>query len=204
MLIRADAVLPGGGAPLVRSAAVRVERGFIVAVDIREALRPLPDEVCIELPGATILPGLIDAHDHLQGDRPDAADPGAPTAASVRALVAGQACLRHLEQGVTSVRVLGVEPGLDAAMREAIADGTVDAPRIHSAGQALAAQADDRNVSVGVADVADAHAAVMKQVATGAEVIKLMGSGGIVAISKGVDPGAAGLSPPAAFCSGPD
>jgi cytosine/adenosine deaminase-related metal-dependent hydrolase len=64
MLYRADTVLPMVGAPISRG-AVRVEVARVVAVGPAAELPPLPDEQVVDLGACTLLPGLINAHCHL-------------------------------------------------------------------------------------------------------------------------------------------
>jgi cytosine/adenosine deaminase-related metal-dependent hydrolase len=64
MLYRADTVLPMAAPPLDRG-AVRVEGDRIIAVGSAAELRPEPGESVTELGACTLLPGLINAHCHL-------------------------------------------------------------------------------------------------------------------------------------------
>lgn len=68
MLYRADTVLPMAAPPL-RRGAVRVEDGRIAAVGPADELPPQPGEAVAELGAATLLPGLINAHCHLDYTR---------------------------------------------------------------------------------------------------------------------------------------
>ncbi len=64
MLYRADTVLPIVGAP-IPDGAVRIEGEHIVALGPAGELPPLPGERVTELGACTLLPGLINAHCHL-------------------------------------------------------------------------------------------------------------------------------------------
>jgi len=68
MLYLADVVLPMSSSPLSRGAA-RVEGSKIVAVGPASELIPQPGEEVIDLGAATLLPGLINAHCHLDYTR---------------------------------------------------------------------------------------------------------------------------------------
>jgi cytosine/adenosine deaminase-related metal-dependent hydrolase len=68
MLYLADVVLPMSSPPCTRG-AVRVEGPQIVAVGSAAGLPPLPGEEVIDLGAATLLPGLINAHCHLDYTR---------------------------------------------------------------------------------------------------------------------------------------
>src|SRR5450755_2601864 len=64
MLYLADTVLPISSPPLIRG-AVRVEGAEIVAVGPASELRAQPGEAVTDLGASTLLPGLINAHCHL-------------------------------------------------------------------------------------------------------------------------------------------
>ncbi len=68
MLYLADVVLPISAPPLQRG-AVRVEGAEVVAVGRACDLPPLPDEEVTDLGASTLLPGLINAHCHLDFTR---------------------------------------------------------------------------------------------------------------------------------------
>ncbi len=68
MLYLADSVLPISSPPINRG-AVRVEGSEITAVGPAVELRPQPGEPVIDLGASTLLPGLINAHCHLDFTR---------------------------------------------------------------------------------------------------------------------------------------
>ena len=95
-----EKTIPGG-------ALVLVEDGIITAVEPGSASAPEGCEVTY-LPGATLLPGLIDTHSHLCGNSaPDALDrlPGLSPDELDEAIEA--ALTAQLAIGVTAVRDLG-------------------------------------------------------------------------------------------------
>src|ERR1700734_3460523 len=68
MLYLADVVLPVSSPPIVRG-AVRVEGSEIVAVGPASELPAQPGEPVTDLGASTLLPGLINAHCHLDFTR---------------------------------------------------------------------------------------------------------------------------------------
>jgi cytosine/adenosine deaminase-related metal-dependent hydrolase len=68
MLYLADVVLPIASPPISRG-AVRVEGSEIIAVGSASDLPPLPGETVTDLGASTLLPGLINAHCHLDYTR---------------------------------------------------------------------------------------------------------------------------------------
>ncbi len=65
MLLRAGAVLPISGRP-IDGGAVRVRDGLITAVGPAAALPQEPGEALYSLPDCVLLPGLVNAHCHLE------------------------------------------------------------------------------------------------------------------------------------------
>src|SRR6202050_3175798 len=68
MLYLADVVLPISSPPLTRG-AVRVEGSEIVSVGAAAESPPRPGEEVVDLGASTLLPGLINAHCHLDYTR---------------------------------------------------------------------------------------------------------------------------------------
>jgi imidazolonepropionase-like amidohydrolase len=122
-----------------------------------------------------VLPGLIDAHTHLthgyQGvveDREAAQGVRAPFQA-----------LRALRAGITTVRELGSYRQVDIALRDAIRAGRVLGPRMLCAGTYLTITGGHGHPKGRAADgPAEARRAVREQVLAGADLIKVMCSGG--------------------------
>lgn len=127
---------------LVRDAVVVVRGDRIVAAGA--GLADPPGARRIDLGDATLLPGLIDAHTHLLSDKDSETDAGA--LAEVAQMTTAQRALRGaalareaLQAGITTVRDLGNSGhGGDVALRDAIAAGWVEGPRMVVSTRALA------------------------------------------------------------------
>lgn len=179
---------PGGRAVVLRPRAVldvaagRLLEGKVVVVRgerieaIAEAAAPLPEGAeVIDLPAATLLPGLIDAHVHLAWAAGGAAAGSLPGKDEARAT---------LEAGFTTVRNLGSTGWADLALRKAIERGEIPGPRMLIAGPALGLKGGVcDSVFQGEGGVTSAEQAVAKVaelVAQGADVIKLCAGGGVI------------------------
>ena len=195
-VLRAARMIDGTGAPTVNNAAVVVTDDRIVAVGSAVSVAVPAGARVIDLGDVTLLPGFIDAHTHIIGRT--LGDPLADLAvvkdyASYGA-IAGVANARStLMAGFTTIRVVGASNFDDMALRQAITDGRVPGPRMENAGHAIGITGGhcDENgfrpglIQLGPADgVADGpeqiRAAVRYQVKSGADVIKMCATGGVL------------------------
>jgi imidazolonepropionase-like amidohydrolase len=188
LVLRAPRLLDGTGSPPVTDAAVRIEGSRIGYAGPAAGLPERADRIqTFDFPGATLLPGLIDAHVHLVASGgPDlAAD--VPRTEAERTLVAVANARRQLEAGVTLVRDLGA-PGAEAVLvGRAVEAGTVAGPRVVASGPAVTMTGGHIPYLGRVTDGVDAmRAAVRANLALGARCIKVVATGGV--LTQGVDP----------------
>ncbi|MFN2635729.1 MAG: amidohydrolase family protein [Gemmatimonadaceae bacterium] len=195
-VLRAARLIDGTGAAPVTNAAVVVTGDRILAVG-PSANVPIPTGArIIDLGDVTLLPGFIDAHTHIIGRI--LGDPLNDLAVvkdyAAYAAIAGVANARNtLMAGFTSIRVVGTRNFDDMALRQAITDGRVPGPRMENAGNLIGITGGhcDENgfrpglIQYGPADgVADGpdqiRSAVRYQVKSGADVIKMCATGGVL------------------------
>jgi imidazolonepropionase-like amidohydrolase len=150
----------------------------------------------IELPNATLLPGLIDAHTHLTFD-PNFGYQELGVSIPKEALIGAKNARITLEAGFTTVRNVGATGYTDIALRDAINEGMVPGPHIIASGPPLSITGGhcDQNLlpyewhakSDGAADgVEGVQHKVREIIKYGADVIKICATGGV--LSKGDDP----------------
>jgi len=179
-------IIDGTGAEPVRGRSVVVEKGVITAV-VEDARAPRGNGV--DLAGHTLLPGLINCHVHLCLGAE--ADPVRPLREEPLALTAIKALLRARETaraGVTTVRDLGGREYVEIAARRAIQEGLIDGPRILAAGRPVCMTGGHGHWLGREADGPDdARKAVREQLKAGADVIKIIATGGVM--TPGVEPG---------------
>ncbi len=169
---------------------VSVENGYTA---------PAAGDTVVDLRAATVLPGLMDMHVHLDGQ-------SSPTSYTERhtlnpgdyALRAAHYGRKTLLAGFTTVRVLGDSAGSSLALRKAAQEKLADVPRIYSAGKAVAttgghadptngvraAAMGDPGPAEGVINGADeARKAVRQRYKEGSDLIKITATGGVLSVT---------------------
>jgi imidazolonepropionase-like amidohydrolase len=180
--------------------AIVIEGGKIVQIAPAGDVKAAVGDTVIELPDATMLPGLIDMHTHLTFELSSLGYSGLGISTAREALLGAKNARVTLEAGFTTVRNLGAKDYADIALRDAINDGDVIGPRIVASGPALGITGGhcDENLlppsfnyqGDGVADGVEAVQHKVREVIKyGADVIKICATGGV--LSKGDDPNAA-------------
>ncbi len=99
---------------------------------------PDPGDLTLSLPGCTLLPGLIDFHSHVGLDTRRGGLAAQVAVPRERYLAAGIGRIQDdLRAGVTTLRLCGDRYGADLALRRAVEEGRVVAPRLLAAGRAI-------------------------------------------------------------------
>lgn len=186
ILVRADTLLDGTGAPAIRGgAAVLIADGTIQAVGPRDAVAAPSDAEIVELTGeTTILPGIVDGHVHLMLGVPN--DPFHTLAQTEypadrsRMLLWGAAnALACLASGLTTIFDCGGPGDATMLLRDAIKSGLVVGPRMLVAGAPITTTAGHCNWLGNRADNEDEVVkAVRTLVQQGADFVKVMATGG--------------------------
>src|SRR5256712_7840396 len=128
-ILRAGTLIDGTGAPPVRDAAVVIHNGRIETVTTAGASAgPPADHEVIDASRFTVLPGLIDCHDHLAFHGYELVRRwGLDEPQSTRHLRTARVAGQILTSGYTAVRDAG---GLDAGFRLPVHEGLIPGPRL--------------------------------------------------------------------------
>jgi len=185
-VILAGLMIDGTGADPVRDPAVVIEGSQITQVGRRDGVSfdTKKDQV-IDMGEAVLMPGLIDSHCHIFSIYPVPAKvkAGNPEPEDLIELIANglKAAKWWLSQGVTTIRDVGMAMNLDLGLRDLIAQGKAEGPRIYGSGRPIAILG--RTLSAGkayeVSSAAEARWAARQQMCAGANIIKLFASAGI-------------------------
>ena len=134
------------GEPMHRGWVVLIVGARIAAAGPPASVRAPADAQLIDLPDATLLPGLMDIHSHLflhPYNETAWNDQVLKEPVPYRTLRAGRQARATLLAGFTTLRDLGTEGAdyADVSLRQAIEDGLIDGPRLFIATRAIVATA---------------------------------------------------------------
>jgi imidazolonepropionase-like amidohydrolase len=169
---------------------VSVEKGFS---------KPGKDDKLIDLSKKTVMPGLIDMHVHLEGETNK--DQALQRFTLNKADVAFKSTVfakKTLLAGFTTVRDLGGS-GVNVSLRNAINQGTVQGPRVFTAGKSIATTGGHADPTNGyredlmgdpgpkegvINSPEEARQAVRQRYKDGSDMIKITATGGVLSIAK--------------------
>ena len=162
--------------------AILIHKDRITAVGAMRDVRIPRNVRRIDGRGLTVLPGLIDCHVHLcLGGEADVVGTVEKEFTQVTLLKAAEMARRTIDAGFTTVRDLGFRDHSVFALKLAIDSGLVKGPHILAAGLAICMPGGHaRFIGREAAGAESVRTAVRDQVVAGAQVIKVIASGGVL------------------------
>ncbi|TYB47290.1 amidohydrolase family protein [Nonomuraea sp. PA05] len=179
-IIRAAQVLTGRPGEVIADGEVLIDGTKIVSVGPRGSAGEAGE--VLDLPGHTVLPGLVDAHVHLGFD--DKVDPvtrRSPESDHHLLLRMAENARKLVSAGVTTARDLGGRGFLDVALRDAIEEGLAVGPHVVAATRPITITGGHCWYMGGEADDEPAIRRVAREnLRAGADCLKVMASGGLM------------------------
>jgi imidazolonepropionase-like amidohydrolase len=179
-LLRADLVLTGRPGEVIADGEVLADGPRIVHVGARGSSPEVPATDVVDLPGCTLLPGLIDSHVHLGFDR--TVDPASGRSRETDAhllLRMAENCRKLLSAGVTTARDLGGRDFLEVELRDAVESGLAVGPNLIVATRPITNTGGHCWYMGGEADTdEDIRRVARENLRSGADCLKVMATGG--------------------------
>ncbi|HEY0340184.1 MAG TPA: amidohydrolase family protein, partial [Steroidobacteraceae bacterium] len=138
VVVTADRMLDVVSGHMVDHPQITITDGRITAVGSKGTTAPA-DARHVDLPGITLLPGLIDMHVHLTADPTFSGYRGLEFTDNFWTVVGVANAKRTVEAGFTTVRNVGSENYDDVALKQGIEHGYIPGPRIVPATYAIGA-----------------------------------------------------------------
>jgi len=174
ILVRGKILIDGLGSPPIEGGAVIIEGERILAVGREEKIKVEGVIRTIDCSDQTLLPGLIDCHNHLSLDptldnylyRMNDSIPELTLRATATMAV-------DLQSGVTTSRYLGDKGFLDVECKKAVNSGLVPGPRLLIATRGIRAFHGHGFVGYPFGGVEQIRTAVRENLSAGADLIKI-------------------------------
>ncbi len=173
-LMKGGLVIGGTGRPPIDKGAILIDGERIIRLGKEEEVKERADVHVLDCSDQTLLPGLIDCHNHLSLDPRlenylyRMADP-IPTLT----LRAWETMKIDLRSGVTTSRCMGDKGFLDAECKKAVAEGRIEGPRLLIATRGIRAFHGHGFVGYPFGGIDQIQAAVRENLSAGADLIKI-------------------------------
>jgi len=173
-LIRGGAVIDGTGGPPINKGAILMDGERIIGVGKKEEFGEKADAQVLDCCDQTLLPGLIDCHNHLSLD-PRLENYLYRMADPIPALTlrACETMKIDLRSGVTTSRCMGDKGFLDVESKKAVAEGRIEGPRLLIATRGIRALHGHGFVGYPFGGIDQIQAAVRENLSAGADLIKI-------------------------------
>ncbi|MBK8058642.1 MAG: amidohydrolase family protein [Gemmatimonadetes bacterium] len=199
VVLRAQRLIVGDGTTIDQPVVI-VQGDRIIAVGPASSVAVPRGARVIDLPGHTLLPGLIDSHTHINSSDSDGGDMAVLRETGAHAAIYGVVnAKKTLDAGFTTIRDVGATNYADIALRDLIVKGVVPGPRIFAAGPSLGITGGHADVNgwspliqiPGTGMIVDGvegmRKAVRQNIKFGSDHIKITATGGILSVGDAVN-----------------
>jgi len=174
ILLKGRLLIDGKGNLPIERGCVLIEGEKIVRIGREEEFRGEPDIQLLDYKDQTLLPGLIDCHNHLSLDpRLDNYLHRMSDPIPILTLRACETLKIDLQSGVTTSRCLGDKEFLDVACKKAIEEGRIEGPRLLVSTKGIRAPHGHGFVGYPYSGIDQIRNAVRENLAEGADIIKI-------------------------------
>jgi imidazolonepropionase-like amidohydrolase len=186
--VRCRRMIDGTGREPVEDALIAVEDGAIREVSSGRSGTHTGSARVLDLGSCTVLPGLIDAHDHLCFDWSDPKEQLTRESDAWSAIRGAATCRRALRAGITTLRVMGEKNHIDLLLRRATREDMIEGPDLLVSGQALTMTGGVQSWFPGTeADsITEIRKHIRRQATAGVDLIKMFATGS--AATRAADP----------------
>ena len=193
LLLKNGHLIKGTGEEPLCNTDLLIEEGIIKEIK-PTGLIPFNQYHTVDIANMTVMPGLINCHVHVTlepvGDPFSLLNNENRTKAALRAAVNVK---KHLQSGVTYLRDMGGYDNIDLEVKSCVEEGFIPGPGMQVSGKALTMTGGHGHRFGRECDGEDdARKAAREQLKAGADIIKLMATGGV--LTPGVEPGSPQLT----------
>ena len=191
-VLKGGRLIDGTGKESIENSVIVMKNNLIESVGPKGIVSYPQDAELIEIPGATVMPGLIDAHVHLLGLKSMAQIDWIVDDPLLRGMRSVMDIWKLIDAGFTTVRDLGSVNAL--RLKQAVEEGAIVGPKIIAAGRfitqtggsgdtahSLPVEWQGRAMQGRIADgVAEVRKAAREQLREGADLLKIMTTGAVL------------------------
>jgi len=178
LLLKCKYLIDATDGQLRKDIIIEVQDGSIKALHGSENTIDQDDHI-IDFQDLTVMPGLIDCHDHLGLDVGD--EKAQCSEQSDYIAIKGVRVAKQLiNAGITTLRDVGEKDFIDVSWRRAIQEGVIDGPRMLISGQPIVRTGGHGwFLGIEIDGVSEALKAVRRQLKSGVDLVKIMIGGGM-------------------------
>jgi imidazolonepropionase-like amidohydrolase len=177
-LVKSKLLIESPSAKPIQNGAILIDGNHIAAVGHRSDFREDASIQIIDCSDQVLMPGLIDAHNHLSldGSLEDYLQKMADPIPALTIRATKNLC-EDLMSGITTIRCLGDKDFLDMECRKAVNSGYIQGPRIITSGKGIRSSAGHGYVGYPFDGIEAVRMAVRDNISNNADLIKFYVTG---------------------------